>query len=415
MIKGDTKVPQCVICYKTLSNDAVRPSRLKRHLTTARSALADKPKAFFVMKSHSLKKAKLDMSGTFQQRSSNVVEASYEIAMLIAKNKKSHNIGESLVKPSIIVAAELVLDKDKANMLSQIALSNDTVKERINELSQDIKDQILDQIKESPFFAIQCDEMTDIGSCFQLLLYARFLSVNTIKEEMLFCHQMKGRATSAEIFNVVANFFQENKLPWESLAGACTHGAPAMTGLKSGFIKSVKEKNSSVIGTHCIHHREALASRTLPHEMKEVLDLSIEIVNYIKSGFLNSRLFKLLCQDMESEHVALLFHTNVRWLSKGNMLKRLHELKEEVAVFLDSRKKRNILEKFQSQGFQQSLAYLVDIFQALNALNLQLQGKIINIIMHYDIVRSFMSKLDLWQSRIKQGCYGERSIISQPL
>ena len=91
------------MCYKTLSNDAMRPYHLKRHLTTAHPALADKPKAFFVMKSHSLKKAKLDMSGTFQQRSSNVVEASYEIAMLIAKNKKSHNIGKSFVKPSILI------------------------------------------------------------------------------------------------------------------------------------------------------------------------------------------------------------------------------------------------------------------------------------------------------------------------
>ena len=117
----------------------MRP-RLKRHLTTAHSALADKPKAFFVMKSHSLKKAKLSMSGTFQQRSSNVVEAFNEIATLIAKNKKSHSIGESLEKPSLLVVAELVLGKDKANMLSQIALSNETVKGRINELSQDIKD-----------------------------------------------------------------------------------------------------------------------------------------------------------------------------------------------------------------------------------------------------------------------------------
>ena len=127
------------------------PSHLKHHFTTAHSALANKPKEFFVMKSHSLKKAKFDMSGTFQQRSLNVVEASNEIAMLIAKNKKSHNIGESLVKPSIIVAAELLLGKDKANMLSQIALSNDTVKGRIDELSQDIKDQILDQIKRVSF------------------------------------------------------------------------------------------------------------------------------------------------------------------------------------------------------------------------------------------------------------------------
>ena len=64
------------------------------------------PKAFFVMKSHSLKKAKLDIYGTFQQRSSIVVEASYEIAMLIAKNKKSHNIGKSFVNSCIIVAAD---------------------------------------------------------------------------------------------------------------------------------------------------------------------------------------------------------------------------------------------------------------------------------------------------------------------
>ena len=301
-----------MICYKTLSNDAVCPSCLKWHLTTAHSALANKPKAFFVMKSHSLKKAKLDMNGTFQQRSSNVVKASYEIAMLIAKNKKSHNIEESLVKPSILIATELLLGKDKANMLSQIALSNDTVKGRINELSQDIKDQLLNQIKESPFFAIQCDETTDIGSCSLLLLYARFLPMNTTKEEMLFYHQMKSCATSAEIFNVVVNFFQENQLSWESLAGACTDGAPATTGLKSGFIKRVKEKNSSVIGMYCILHCRVLASKTLLHEIKKVLDLSIEIVNYVKAESLNSRLFKLLFQDMESEHVALLFHTNVR-------------------------------------------------------------------------------------------------------
>ena len=90
---------------------------------------------------------------------------------------------ESLIKSSILVAAELVLGKDKTNVLSQIALSNDTVKGRIDELSQDIKDQLLDQIKESPFFAIQCNETTDIKSCSQRRLYACFLSVNTIKKK----------------------------------------------------------------------------------------------------------------------------------------------------------------------------------------------------------------------------------------
>ena len=143
------------------------------------------------------------MCETFQQRSSNVVETSYEIFMLMAKNKKSHGIGESLVKLSMLVAAELILGKDKANMLSQISLFDNTVKGRIDELSdQDIKDQLLDQIKQSLFFAIQCNETTDIEKCSQLLLFAGFLSVNTIKE-MLFCYPIKSRATSTDIFNVV--------------------------------------------------------------------------------------------------------------------------------------------------------------------------------------------------------------------
>ena len=103
--------------------------------------------------------------------------------MLMAKNKKSHIIGESLVKLSMLVAAELVLSKDKANIFSQISLFNDTVKGRIDELSdQNIKDQLLDQIKQSLFFAIQSDETTDIGKCSQFLLYAGFLSFNTAKD-----------------------------------------------------------------------------------------------------------------------------------------------------------------------------------------------------------------------------------------
>ncbi|XP_076069724.1 zinc finger BED domain-containing protein 5-like [Oratosquilla oratoria] len=131
--------------------------------------------------------------------------------------------------------------------------------------------------------------------------------------------------------------------------------------------------------------------------MMDVLNVAIKIVNFVKAGALNSRLFKLLCKDMESEHEALHFHTNVRWLSKGNMLGRLYELREEVEIFLDSQQKVDLYDKFQSKGFHATLAYLVDIFEALNAVNLKLQGKNINILVHHDTIRTFMAKLDLWK------------------
>ncbi len=62
--KGN-QLPQCVVCHAVLSNDAMRPVRMQRHLTTNHSALKDKPKDFFVGKLHSLKRMKLDSTGLF--------------------------------------------------------------------------------------------------------------------------------------------------------------------------------------------------------------------------------------------------------------------------------------------------------------------------------------------------------------
>jgi len=57
----------------------------------------------------------------------------------------------------------------------------------------------------------------------------------------------------------------------------------------------------------------------LPAPPKNVLDSTIQITNYSKSGSFNTCLFKELCKDMKSTH-EVLFHMSVRWLSKGNVL-----------------------------------------------------------------------------------------------
>ena len=74
--KNGIEMPQCVICYKTLSNDAMRPSRLERHLSTVHPNLVNEPKGYFDGKSISLKRVKLDRDGDFRQGLKKVVEAS---------------------------------------------------------------------------------------------------------------------------------------------------------------------------------------------------------------------------------------------------------------------------------------------------------------------------------------------------
>ena len=131
------------------------------------------------------------------------------------------------------------------------------------------------------------------------------------------------------------------------------------------------------------------------------MSVVIKIVNYVKSSALNTRLFSKLCKDMDADHTAILCQTQVRWLSKGNMLSRIFELKEEVKLFVVAKQKHDLLLAFGGDGFSRYLAYLADIFEALNQLNKKLQGPETNIIVHSDAINAFVVKLNLWRQRAK--------------
>ena len=205
---------------------------------------------------------------------------------------------------------------------------------------------------------------------------------------MMLCCPLETTTKADDILAVVSKLFEENNLSWGKLVGVCTDRAPAMLGSRSGFVTKIKQKSPSAVGTHCVIHREVLAARTLPVELMNSLNSVIKIINFIKSGALTTRLFTKLCHDVGADHEVLLFHTNVRWLSKGNMLERFYELKDEVKLFLEDQKKFDLLASVNSEEFEISLAYLVDIFESLNKLNQQPQGRNSNIICHYDAIRA---------------------------
>nr|XP_039250101.1 protein ZBED8-like [Styela clava] len=231
------------------------------------------------------------MNSFCQSPSADVVEASFEIAHMIAKQKKPHGIGETLIKPSILKAASLVLGEASRKKLAKISLSDSTIKTRIDEIAHDIELQVIEKIKLSPFFAIQCDETTDVANLCQLLVYVRFVGSSSIEEDMLLCKPLETTSKAEDVFKLVAEFFENNELKWDKLVGVCTDGAPAMIGSRSGFIARIKQKNSDVIGSHCVIHREALASKTLSTSMKDKLAIIIRTVNYIKTSAVNTRMF----------------------------------------------------------------------------------------------------------------------------
>ena len=74
-----------------------------------------------------------------------------------------------------------------------------------------------------------------------------------------------------------------------------------MIGKKSGFAALLKTKVPDIV-KHCFLHRHALAAKTLPPNLKDVLSICVQVVNFIRGCPLHHRLFKLFCEKMANEH-----------------------------------------------------------------------------------------------------------------
>ena len=87
---------------------------------------------------------------------------------------------------------------------------------------------------------------------------------------------------------------------------------------------------------------------------------------------------------MSSDHEVLLFHCAVRWLSKGNVVGRIFELREELKEFLQLKGQKTFVAALNDEECSKRLAYLSDVFGHLNKLNLKLQSPELNFIMFKD-------------------------------
>ncbi|XP_076314915.1 protein FAM200C-like [Tachypleus tridentatus] len=152
-----------------------------------------------------------------------------------------------------------------------------------------------------------------------------------------------------------------------------------MLGNRSGFAALMRKEVPNLKITHCFLHRHSLAAKTLPPDLKKTLDICVKVVNFIRIRALNHRLFQSLCEEMGQKHTVLLYHTEVRWLSRGRVLFRVFELRGEIHQFLRERVQELAI-YFKEPSFVQMLDYLADVFLALNELNLSLQGRGLNIV-----------------------------------
>ena len=112
------------------------------------------------------------------------------------------------MKPCLLKTVKLVLGDASVTKLKQISLSHNTIQRRILDMSENVKKQVVNEIKASPKFLFQVDESTDVSSCAHLLVFVRYIHSDDIKEEFFVFSELDTTTTSADIMGKMKTFLK---------------------------------------------------------------------------------------------------------------------------------------------------------------------------------------------------------------
>ncbi|KAK0141514.1 General transcription factor II-I repeat domain-containing protein 2A [Merluccius polli] len=222
-------------------------------------------------------------------------------------------------------------------------------------------------------------------------------------EELAALQSLKGTTTGEDIFGKVCQTMEESDLDWSKLASITTDRAPSMVGASRGLIgrmnREMEERGlTASLQVHCLIHQQALCCKVLKWD--SVIKVVVSCINFIRAKGLKHRQFQQFLSELESAHGDVLYYTEVRWLSRGRVLRRFYELLPEINAFLHSKDKT--VPELIDPEWKWHLAFLTDVTEMLNSLNLQLQGQGKLICDMYSHIKAFEVKLALLLEQVKK-------------
>ena len=108
-------------------------------------------------------------------------------------------------------------------------------------------------------------------------------------------------------------------------------------------------------------------------------------------------MFKMLLQELSAEYSDLLLHTEIRWLSRGRILKRFLSLLSEV--------KGIMLSKEENASLHDEPVWLLDLAfltEKLNHLNRELQGKDKTVAHVISAVNALKAEMSIFSAQVEK-------------
>ncbi|XP_069481480.1 general transcription factor II-I repeat domain-containing protein 2-like [Ambystoma mexicanum] len=394
----------CLICQNIVS--VFKEYNLRRHYETQHkdkyNCLVGEVRKDKILK---LKNTLTAQQNTFvKQKQLNIssLRARFQVAKLTARTGRPFVEGEFVKECLLSVAKEMC--PEKADLFSTVSLSGPTLTRRIEEMGDNLYQHLQNLTKKRSYFSLALDESNDVRDSAQLLIFIRGTNDNfKVTEELAALQSIKGTTTGEDIYEKVCQTLNGLELDWAKLASVTTDGAPSMVGSKKGVIACInqemdKHNYSHPIAIHCLIHQQALCSKSLKFD--SVMTIVVSCVNFIRAHALKHRQFQEFLSELNADYGDVLYHTEVRWLSRGRVLKRFYDLLPQITSFLLSKNKE--VPELNDAEWKWHLAFLTDVTELLNSFNVQLQGKGKLICDMQSHVKAFEVKLGLLIKQVKE-------------
>ena len=400
--------PHCLVCLQVISVPkefnvkwhyrTLQEKKYSQYHGTSREAILKELKRNYFKQRVMLKSfAKCDSAAD--------LTASYDVVLTLAKKGKAFWDRE-VVKECAIKMALAFGAKELAGNFQKVSLSHQTIARRVKDLSDNMTLQLQDNVKNCNYFSLALDESTNVSDISQLLVCIHIVDENftVFEEELLKTCPLYGSAKGIDIFNSVVPIV-ESYGGFEKCQCVVTDGARAMAGQGIGFAGILKNHGINCLMFHCIIHQEALCAKSL--QMSDVMITVTNIVNIIRGGNKAQRHRKFIqfIKELEADYEDVPLFSKIQWLSAGKTLKHFFALRKEILYFLQSEKEATT-KKYQIQSsddkFIGSLAFLTDISNHLNMLNVKLQVKKQFISQLVGHIEGFHKKLVLFKASLQK-------------
>ena len=268
-------------------------------------------------------------------------------------------------------------------------------------IAKQIKDKVLEDCKEGMTFGLLVDDMSDVTSMEQMIVFVQYYSRKEEKVSVKFLRveNVLAEAVSADsetLTKLLCKTLEEDGLDIKKLSGMASDGAAVMLGSRNGVGKRMKEKSPNLIVIHCVCHRLALACADSNQELqylKSVVDWLtqlwklFEYSNKKLAAFIKTQInlinLKLLGNVKKKTAKKLKKACKTRWLSTESSVKSAIENYSAIVQTLMQLESAcatsaGLLKKCNTGKFLSTLFILNDILPILANISRSFQKSVVN-------------------------------------